>query len=100
MLLPELFVKVRIYLHTVSNSYTGLTAVLCFTSIEPSTPDGDCQNGQLRLVPGDENPLTMTRAGRVEVCLNNAWGTICNSSFGVEDARVACYQLGGFSRQG
>ena len=32
--------------------------------------------------------------GRVEICINNAWGTVCDSGFTKEDARVACRQLG------
>ena len=41
-----------------------------------------------------------TREGRVEICINNAWGTICNTLFRREDAEVVCEELEGFQREG
>ena len=43
---------------------------------------------------------TRTAEGRVEVCINNAWGTVCRNLFGREDAETACFNIGGFTRQG
>ena len=48
-----------------------------------------CVTNALRLV-GGANALT----GRLEICINNAWGTVCDDNFGANDARVACRQLG------
>ena len=48
-----------------------------------------CATNSLRLV-GGTNALT----GRLEICNNNVWGTICDDSFGANDALVACRQLG------
>lgn len=50
-----------------------------------------CVEGQVKLVGGDK-----TTEGRVEVCRNGYWGTICDNtgSFGIYEARVVCGQLG------
>ena len=36
-------------------------------------------------------------SGRLEIYVNNTWGTVCNDNFGYIEATVACRQLG-FSR--
>ena len=32
--------------------------------------------------------------GRVEICINRAWGSICDLGFTKEEAMVVCRQLG------
>ena len=49
-----------------------------------------CQYGNIRL-QGSNNPLI----GRVEVCIDGTWGTICpNYNWTNKDATVVCRQLG------
>ena len=48
-----------------------------------------CTNGDLRLVGGNVN-----QEGRVEICIGNVWGTVCDDYWGNTDAQVACGKLG------
>ncbi len=52
-----------------------------------------CTQGAIRLQGGT------TTQGRVEICNNNVWGTVCDDLWGTPDAQVACRQLG-FSTTG
>ena len=47
-----------------------------------------CVSGSMRLTSGSGN---MT--GRVELCLEGKWGTVCNDTFNANAARVVCKQL-------
>ena len=53
-----------------------------------------CQTGDTRLQGGRSK-----NEGRVEICINETWGTICDSTWGQSDARTVCTLLG-YSNQG
>ena len=47
-----------------------------------------CEDGDVRLV-NSSNVLE----GRLEVCVNHIWGTVCSRGFGTSEARVVCRKL-------
>ena len=56
----------------------------------------NCTDGDVRLVGGSDE-----YEGRVEVCISQAWGTVCDvrstwggSDWGTIDGQVVCRQLG------
>ena len=49
----------------------------------------NCETGDIRLVEG-----SIESEGRLEVCINQLWGTVCSRNWDYRDTRVACKQLG------
>ena len=67
-------------------SYNRLLAAFFMTQCSTSTV---CNTGDVRLVEG-----TGVLNGRVEVCYNNVWGTVCDNMWNNLDAQVVCRMLG------
>lgn len=53
-----------------------------------------CMDGDIRLSGGSS-----ANEGRVEICMGNHYGTVCDQSWNDADAAVVCSQLG-FSKKG
>ncbi len=49
----------------------------------------DCTDGVLRLVDGSSY-----NEGRVEVCSNGRWGTVCNDGWTEREVSLVCSRLG------
>ena len=47
-----------------------------------------CVDNDIQLVDGKT-----THDGRVEICMDGRWGTVCDEDWGDEEARVVCTQL-------
>ena len=67
----------------------GRYTILYYEWIHTNISSDVCNNGDIRLMGGS----TMYE-GRVELCYNETWGTICDGFWNVNDANVACRQLG------
>ena len=65
--------------------------IITFTLYIPvaDTSYANCSHGEVRLVNGPS-----PSEGRVEVCIHNVWGTVCDPGWDTLDANVVCHQLG------
>ncbi|KAG2448477.1 hypothetical protein HYH02_006369 [Chlamydomonas schloesseri] len=59
------------------------------TSLDSSNSTRECADGDVRLRDGPN-----AWSGRVELCGQGRWGTLCDAGWGWDDARVVCRQLG------
>ena len=69
-------------------SHSARTAS-CYDNTIAVTCNTTCAHGDVKLVDGRN-----TSVGRVEVCVNGFWRTVCDSSISTADAQVICRQLG------
>ena len=78
---------------SVSDLYVSPHSLSCTLAAD----HGDAPYYPIRLNNGTATSNTtggQLLHGRVEVYINDTWGTICNYGWGIEDADLACRQLG------
>ncbi len=63
---------------------------LFFVASVSQNKSAKCSDGSVKL------GMNLT-SGRLEVCVNNAWGSVCSYGFSERAATVACASLGGYS---
>ena len=69
--------------------YSNLPSINGMIVIFVLSGSTNCQDGDVRLVDGD-----FVTEGRLEVCTNGIWGTVCGTGFNAIDAYVVCKELG------
>ena len=65
-----------------------------FLTVDSEVVIANCTDKDARLVDGPS-----ASKGRLEVCVNHAWATVCRARFGILESTVVCGQLG-FQRYG
>ncbi len=70
--------------HTSIHKFSHVPSYISATSLKKKS---GCSEGELRMVDGNATE------GRIEICLNNEWGTICDQMWDNVDAGVVCRQL-------
>ena len=67
---------------------TNFSLSICSTDGNLTTHIVCTNNGELRLSGG-----STAMQGRVEICWNGVWGTVCDEQFDSTEAQVVCAQL-------
>ena len=71
------------------HNFTTRSHFCCSKGLFNLTFSGICNDTDIRLASGTNGTL-----GRVEICFEGRWGTVCDDSWDTADATVVCTQLG------
>ena len=77
------------YLLNCSHNGVGVHNCAHFEDVGVRCNSPSCTDGETRLADGPDQ-----YTGRLEVCYNGQWGTVCDDLFGQEEATVACRSAG------
>lgn len=64
------------------------TGYIFSTNCLTPDPSSDCTSGSVQLVGGESSV-----EGRVELCIDGDWSTVCDEGWDGVDAAVTCQQL-------
>ena len=65
-----------------------IIAMYVYLLLVPDVTYSACTTGDVRLTGGSNE-----HEGRVEICMNGVWGSVCNSEWDDTEAYVVCRQL-------
>ena len=80
--------KLELYA-TVSSASALYIIAMQHSVLYTVSPDRECNESDIRLVNGKA-----VDDGRVEICLDGGWGSVCYDRWDIRDAEVVCRQLG------
>ena len=88
-------VLLTVYSHALTLGYVAtvrynimLEILVCAITISSTAP-GVCSEGAVRLMDG-----VIQQEGRIEVCSNGVWGSVCDQAWDKTDAHILCQELG------
>ena len=72
-----------------------------YPHVDLLTEFANCTLGEVRLTNFTDDSEEGSRQGILQICINNAWGTVCSDNyFDNTDAEVFCSTLMGFNATG
>ena len=63
--------------------------LIVLSDLHVNLVQSNCADGDVRLMNG-----TTPYEGRVEICYDGVWGSVCDSGWNYQDAAIVCLQLG------